>query len=279
MATRIEEEFTQAVNDMHERELHEDDNCFLVDDKLKAVVQQGPDPQETMSSIKSFNQAARDRMHVCLKQPPLKVRQWVVFLRTISLAVTQSRAVMLFNELSCYTLIVVLIFCVKSTEASESFVLWSIFLLMPMNIVRALDIYIVLGRILNITDADLKVFGDLMLGRGADDSMMTLEAYYERRKGAVFATQTNPILDVELEAGNNLPANGRSPLDTSQSMPPKPGDQMGLKATFHVAFDPAWGQVVGLNATLLKLSPGDFRYFNIQMDPTDDLSLFASFVY
>merc|ERR1711988_323873 len=107
-------------------------------------------------------------MRSCLAQHPLQVRQWVVSLRAISLTVTQSRAIMFLYELGCFFLIVTLLFVLHSKKSFEGFIIVSFLFLVPMCAVRALDIYILLGRMLDISDADLEFAKGVLLGRDAE---------------------------------------------------------------------------------------------------------------
>jgi hypothetical protein len=230
MALCVEEEFSRTVNWVRDTELRDDDHCIQVDSLPASIFEQGMHGQDIASRIESFNDVVRHQMRVCLSQSPLGVRQWVVTLRSIILFVTQSRAIMFLNELGTFFLIIALIFCLNSRESVEVFIIFSILILMPMAIVSALDSYIVLGKILNITDDDLRYTSDLLLLRdrkpeyqegiasnrvldsiGAvvtnpinttDNDIMKMETIYDCDKKAskIHSMQSNPMLTQKSES-------------------------------------------------------------------------------
>ena len=109
-----------------------------------------------------------------------------------------------------------LLFVLKSKQSLKVFTILSIVFLVPMCGVKALSVYIVLGRALNITDADLKYvkklirFGhydaegeERLQGEEDDDKipvsmdisgekgLMSLENYYDETHDVI--SQSNPL--------------------------------------------------------------------------------------
>ena len=119
--------------------------------------------QAVKRNIDSYNERARQIMKRCLEQDPLLLKEWVVKLKTILFFVTKSRLIIFMYELANFCLIISLLFGMRSESSYYWFIAMSIIVNVPMILIKSLPVYIVIGKILNITDVDIKYFHQFAL--------------------------------------------------------------------------------------------------------------------
>ena len=149
VAYEVESEFTHAVNKIRKQELHEDDFCV--------PVPRAADPT-SIAVVEEHNEATRIRMRTCMAQPELLVKTWVVRMRTIMLYVSHSRGFTFLYELVQFFFILVLLFGLNTPGSMSAFIALTIVLLFPVCLIHALSCYILIGKVLAITDKDIDQF-------------------------------------------------------------------------------------------------------------------------
>lgn len=163
MARRTEEEFTDMINDIRMKELHEGGFCIDIPDEIMRSASTDISAQAVKRNIDSYNERARQIMKRCLEQDPLLLKEWVVKLKTILFFVTKSRLIIFMYELANFCLIISLLFGMRSESSYYWFIAMSIIVNVPMILIKSLPVYIVIGKILNITDVDIKYFHQFAL--------------------------------------------------------------------------------------------------------------------
>jgi hypothetical protein len=146
VAYDIESDFVSAVNTVRVSELSKDDHCM-------PMPSDGNSNDHDIRFVEKHNERVRASMHACLSQPMLCVKEWVVTLRTPIVFLTHSRALTFFNELLSFILVIMILFA--DSAHHTMLVVLSLCLLMPSSIVRALECYVLVGKILAISDDDL----------------------------------------------------------------------------------------------------------------------------
>jgi hypothetical protein len=155
MAMRMDREFVKVVNSIRSKELHEEDLCVHIPESLRAKADTGDYiAQESIANIWDHNIRSRERMRRCINQPPLQVKRWAVWLRSLSLYITESRIVTFITGLLKFALVLVLLFGENSEDVNSQFVAASMLIMLPVCLVQSLSTFIVVGNALSITDDD-----------------------------------------------------------------------------------------------------------------------------
>ena len=169
IARRTEEEYTDAIMAIRTKELHEHDFCIEVPSSIIAESSTNHVARHVRLNIENYNERARNKIKSCVNQEPLLVKEWVIKIKTIMFFVTQSRLIMFLYELGNFCLIMTLLFGMNNTDSYMVFVGLSVILIVPMAIVHTLSVYIIVGKILSVTDADIAYFNescaDFLMGR------------------------------------------------------------------------------------------------------------------
>ena len=194
-ATEIENEFTCAVNKIRKDELHEDDLCVSVPPTA---------PPASVAVIEEHNEASRVRMRRCLAQPELLVKTWVVRLRSIMLYASHSRGFTFLYQLVQFSFILGILFGLDSKESVTAFIVMTILLLFPVCVIHALSSYILIGKILAITDEDIDHFYRACWERVSWQSKQQTEL--ERPKVEVKMTM-NPLAREGAQSSSVTPTN------------------------------------------------------------------------
>merc|ERR1711988_1359831 len=78
MARRTEEEFTDMINDIRMKELHEGDFCIDIPPEVMQLSSTDNFAYSIWDNIKSYNVRAQNTLKRCLDQDPLLVKEWVI---------------------------------------------------------------------------------------------------------------------------------------------------------------------------------------------------------
>tara|TARA_A100001035_G_scaffold191934_1_gene153335 strand:+ start:156 stop:908 length:753 start_codon:yes stop_codon:yes gene_type:complete len=163
MARRTEEEFTDMINDIRMKELHEGDFCIDIPPEVMELSSTDNLAYSIWDNIKSYNIRAEKTLKRCLDQDPLLVKEWVIKLKTLIFFVTKSRLIVFMYELANFCLIMALLFGMRSKSSLSWFVAISVLVNIPMILIKSLPAYIVIGKILSITDVDIEYFHNFVL--------------------------------------------------------------------------------------------------------------------
>jgi hypothetical protein len=148
IARQIEREFTDTVNIIRKKELHEDD--------VRIEVHTEWDGDKAM--VEELNEKATSQMRRCKDQPDLEVFDWVVFLRGIELFFTHSRGIKYVSELCQFVLVMWLLYMTDTKEQIRLFVIALIVVTFPFIVSKAISVVVIVGTRLHVLDKDITYF-------------------------------------------------------------------------------------------------------------------------
>ena len=170
-ARRMEAEFTGTVNQMRRNDMSPEDDSAAVPEVVTAEI-----GAEKLEQLNEFNRSLKDGLSKSLLQPPLLIKEWAVTLKGISYFYYQSRLVQFCVQLYTFILVVGMLFTPVINQ--KNFIYAALLLFLPRGIIVGLDVAVAVGKILCITDEDLRVF---WCGTGGADSEGTgYEGYNEK---------------------------------------------------------------------------------------------------
>ena len=172
IARQMEVEYTRTVNSIRTKDIKEDDFVIDMPDSIKNAPSSNRMASGLRRRIEEANEFALKHTRTCLSQEPLLVKEWVVKLNTVSVFVRNSRLLIFLYELGQFCLIMALLFGLKEDASDASvrgFVAMTVLLLVPMATCAALDCYVIIGKVLSITDDDLAHFAQSFRDLTRDD--------------------------------------------------------------------------------------------------------------
>jgi hypothetical protein len=188
-ARRMEAEFTGTVNQMRQGDMSNEDDCATIPGHVASEI--GP---ERLEQVQEFNRNVKEGLTRSLQQPPLLIKEWVVTLKGISYFYYQSRLIQFVFQLFTFLLVVTLLFMPVGSQKSFIYAALAVFL--PRGIIVGLDVAVAFGKILCITDEDLRIFwcggedgggggdGTEMYGEYADDDDNVDHEYAHKRESS-----------------------------------------------------------------------------------------------
>ena len=158
LAREAEEEWTNNVNKVRQEEMNIHDHNLST---RKVGDRSMEYSQKTKAAIKSENERMEKKIEKSMTQPALKVKSWVVFIEGIDLLLDSRIIGYVFHlTIFCFILAVVFADNQKGTVEKPSFLAAFLVLTIPYCVAKSIKVYVLVGKILAVTDEDLAFVRD-----------------------------------------------------------------------------------------------------------------------